>query len=400
MVDLLEYQAKQLFTQVGIPTLPSQVIKEPRELRQLRIPYPIVVKSQVRASGRAKVGGVRFAENTIDAIAAATTIFNLEILGEFPEVVLAEAKYDTQFELFLAVVLDYQSQCPVLLGSQSGGVNLQPLFANLQIVPIEREFSEYHGRELTRKMGLEGIVLQRVSKIISKMYDLFISKDLDLIEINPLGISKDGEVMALDGKIKINDKALLRHQKLLTLTNYQPQSFIWLTEKSVNSDIGFICSDFDLGMATLDLFTQSQVNVSGLVLKQAQTSFPTHLATALRQLADIPEVKVIFLNILRNPQTNTAIFKTLINFLQPTYSTKKFTDERIERPTGLINRKKLVAKKSVMIKSVTVVLRLLAHTSDDLPQTLASLPVYWVDSLESGVKQTISIAQKCKEEDE
>lgn len=99
-MDLLEYQAKELFRRVGIPTLPSQTIAEPRQIKQLRIPYPVVLKSQVRAGGRGKAGGVRFVANTIDAIAAARSIFNLSILREYPEVILAEAHYNAEREFF------------------------------------------------------------------------------------------------------------------------------------------------------------------------------------------------------------------------------------------------------------------------------------------------------------
>ena len=103
-MDLLEYQAKEIFAQVGIPILPSQPIHEPGGLKRLNIPYPIVLKSQVRAGGRGKAGGVKFVANTIDAIAAAHAIFHLPIAGEYPEVILAEARYNPQQEIFLAIL--------------------------------------------------------------------------------------------------------------------------------------------------------------------------------------------------------------------------------------------------------------------------------------------------------
>ena len=120
-MELLEYQAKKLFKMVGIPVLPSQTIRDPRKIKQLQIPYPVVLKSQVSSGGRGKAGGVRFVSNTIDAIAAARTIFNLSILGEYPEVILAEAHYNAVKELFLAVVLDYDRCCPVLWVQPLGG---------------------------------------------------------------------------------------------------------------------------------------------------------------------------------------------------------------------------------------------------------------------------------------
>ena len=113
-MNLLEYQAKELFQEVGIPVLPSQTLDRASGLKRLQIPYPIVLKSQVPTGGRGQVGGVRFVENTIDAIAAARAIFNLPILGQCPQILLAEARYNVEQELFLAIVLDYQrpTSCP------------------------------------------------------------------------------------------------------------------------------------------------------------------------------------------------------------------------------------------------------------------------------------------------
>ena len=91
-MDLLEYQAKALFREMGIPILPSQRIDHCRDLKGLKIPYPVVLKSQVYTGGRGKAGGVKFVENTIDAVAVAQAIFNLPIMGQYPEVLLAEAK--------------------------------------------------------------------------------------------------------------------------------------------------------------------------------------------------------------------------------------------------------------------------------------------------------------------
>ncbi len=119
-MDLLEYQAKELFREMGIPVLPSQRIDRLKDLKGLNIPYPVVLKSQVYIGGRGRVGGVRFVENTIDAVAAAQMIFNLPIMGEYPTVLLAEAKYDADRELYLAVILNRSIRRPVLLGSQQG----------------------------------------------------------------------------------------------------------------------------------------------------------------------------------------------------------------------------------------------------------------------------------------
>jgi succinyl-CoA synthetase beta subunit len=210
-MDLLEYQAKELFRQIGIPVLPSQRIDRPTDLKALRIPYPVVLKSQVSVGNRGKAGGVRFVENTIDAIAAARTIFNLPILGEYPQVLLAEAKYNTSQEFYLAIGIDRLACRPVLLGSIAGGMNINAAIDRIQQVVVYEEFSSFYARRLALRMGLEGDLMLAVSDIIEKMYRLMQSQDLDLIEINPLGVDRNGRVMALDGKISVNPHAVGRH---------------------------------------------------------------------------------------------------------------------------------------------------------------------------------------------
>jgi succinyl-CoA synthetase beta subunit len=207
-MDLLEYQAKALFQEVGIPTLPAQRLDRPTDIKFLKIPYPVVLKSQVSVGNRGKVGGVRFVENTIDGIAAAQTMFGLPIFGEIPQVLLAEAKYDVSQEFYLAVLIDYQLRCPVLMGAGQGGVEWAAITAHLQQVIIEDDFSPFYARKLAIQMGLSGEMLLKVANILESMYRLMVANDLDMVEISPLGVSSNGEVMALDGKVRVNDPTI------------------------------------------------------------------------------------------------------------------------------------------------------------------------------------------------
>jgi succinyl-CoA synthetase beta subunit len=113
-----------------------------------------------------------------------------------PEVLLAETKYDADREFYLAVVLDAAARRPLLLGSFQGGIDVESAPELLQQVVVEQEFSPFYARRLSLKMGLQGTLIQSVSSIVEKMYQLFVQKDLDLVEINPLGVSSTGE---LDG---------------------------------------------------------------------------------------------------------------------------------------------------------------------------------------------------------
>ena len=193
-MDLLEYQVKEWFGKIGIPVLPSQRIDHPTDLKRLKIRYPIVLKSQVQAGEREKAGGVSIVETTIDAIAAAQNIFNLPIWGQLPEVLLAESKYDAQEEFYLAVVLDTALCRPVLLGCTEANIDWETAGEKIQHVVVEQEFSPFYARRLALKMGLQGELMQTVSDIVEKLYQLFVQKDLDLVEIHPLGVNSAGQV--------------------------------------------------------------------------------------------------------------------------------------------------------------------------------------------------------------
>ncbi|MEN9517962.1 MAG: hypothetical protein RLZZ381_550 [Cyanobacteriota bacterium] len=416
-MELLEYQAKELFRIVGIPILPSSTIRDARKIKQLQIPYPVVLKSQVRSGGRGKAGGVKFVANTIDAIAAARSIFNLSILGEYPEVVLAEAHYNTERELFLAIVLDYDLRCPVLLGSARGGMNTDSLLANLQQVAITEEFSLFYARHLAARMGLSGNLICSVSEIIAKMYRLFKEQDLDLIEINPLGVNSQGELMALDGKIKINDHALARqpitetlnfsaqqrasihHSTWKTQRNISQVNWRWLDWQHQNGKVAMICSSFDSALLTRDLLVQNKVvpACSALIENSLATQidndhlqlYREQLLGILQELESFAGIKVVILNIWDREAVNREIVQTIVNYCQI-----------IREAAGSTPKEQIQAKEEIesgaSVSLVTdckpyFVLRLLNHTSlKDLP---TSEQIYLSSSLEESINQTIAVVK-------
>ncbi|MBD2100499.1 succinate--CoA ligase subunit beta [Leptolyngbya sp. FACHB-261] len=303
-MDLLEYQAKLLFREAGIPVLLSQRIDRPEDLKGLKVPYPVVLKSQVRSGGRGKAGGIKFVENTIDAVAAAQTIFGLPINGEYPDVLLAEAKFAARQEFYLAVMLDRQVRRPVLLGSQAGGIEIESLSDQIQQVVVEDEFSSFYARRLALRMGLTGDQIQSVSLILEKMYGLFASEDLDLIEINPLGVSESGQIMALDGKVSVNDDALNRHPDLLCLKpaaragdREDEARSLGLQLVTLNGNVGVLCNGAGLTMATMDL-----INLQGgkpaNFLDVGGGAGRERIERGLELVAQDKNVRVLLVNIL------------------------------------------------------------------------------------------------------
>jgi len=396
-MDLLEYQAKELFRAMGIPVLPSQRIDRPKDLKGLTIPYPVALKSQVYVGGRGRLGGVRFVENTIDAVAAAQTIFNLSIMGEYPKALLAEAKYDADREFYLAVVLNRSIRRPVLLGSQQGGIDVQSAIEQMQHVVVDQPFSAYYARRLAIKMGLKGELINTVSAILEKMYQLFIQNDLDLVEINPLGISPSGTVMALDGKITVNDDALARHPALLALlekANGQPMPSQNGAPVPMESDgqIGILCNGAGLTMATMDLVCQaggkpaSFLNIGGETQWNASAAaMRDHLGKGLEQMTQTRQVRVLLVNLVSSLIPCDEIADVIAAFLK----------RRVREPRGISEiRPDTLITHTVRIPQMVV--RLVGRECDLAKTKLAGTQVAFIDNLDEAVSRTVSLVKNAR----
>ena len=392
-MDLLEYQAKTLFREKDIPVLPSQRIDRAPDVKGLRIPYPVVLKSQVRSGGRGKAGGIRFVENTIDAVAAAQAIFNLPIREEYPKVLLAEAKYNADQEFYLAVTLDPSSRRPVMLGSTQGGIAVEEAISEVKQVVVEQEFSSFYARRLSVKMGLHQDLILAVSAIIEKMYCLFVEKDLDLIEINPLGINSSGQVMALDGKVIVNDSALGRHPDLAALIqNHQNPAKASLTDVysfpfpsqvdrvllpqlkmvELEGNIGILSNGADMTLTTVDLIIQGKGKPANYLDLNAEDyielteAWCDHLYQGLELVSQSKQVKVVIVNLLSHVVASQKTISEIANYLQ---------------------------KKATIGYLPQFVLRLAVNPPREILDQLAQLPVQVAESLDEAVKLAVSLAK-------
>ncbi len=405
-MDLLEYQVKEWFSEIGIPVLPSQRIDHPTDLKRLKISYPVVLKSQVHVGGRAKAGGVRFVETTIDAIAAAQHIFNLPIFGELPEVLLAEAKYDAEQEFYLAVVVDTAVCRPILLGCTEPDVDWdwESAGEKMQHVIVDEEFSPFYARRLALKMGLQGSLIQSVSTVVEKMYQLFVDKDLDLIEISPLGVSASGQIMALNGTVSVNERAIGRHPDIAEIATK-------IANRRTNREIARNLGDWDvvemhgkiaiLGngagsvMATLDLV----VNAGGkpsvcLNLRHASvtdpspTTFTERLEKALNSLAVDKSIHLILINFLGSIPQSGEVVEIIGNFVENSASTFK---PQLVRSNGSKNRRDSHFPR--------LVVRLAGSEFNTARKYLANLktpgdgPVVVVESLDEAVAEAVRFAK-------
>ncbi|MBC6424205.1 MAG: acetate--CoA ligase family protein [Hormoscilla sp. SP12CHS1] len=389
-MDLLEYQAKELFREMGIPILPSQRIDHPKDLKSLQIPYPVVLKSQVRAGGRGKAGGVKFAENTIDAVAAAQTIFQLPILGEYPEVLLAEAKYNSQEEFYLAVVLDTGARRPVLLGSKTGGVEAEAVMSQMQLVVVDQELSSFYARRLAVLMGLDGPLIQAVSDIVEKMYLLFAQKDLALVEINPLGVSSTGEMMALDGKVTANDDALGRHCDLVELagtTSQQKQCLgtsplreLRLKQVEEAGNIGILSNGDGTIRMTLDWLYEAGVKPAVFVnvaFKAQGGLIPDVLCEQIQQGLDLlsqdKRVKVILVNIISSLTPGDRIVAAIKEYWQGRTNTDRSGSD------------------------LHVIVRVVGDQRSKASEIVTDMPITVVESLDDALDRVIMASKSSKE---
>ena len=409
-MDLLEYQAKELFREMGIPILPSQRIDRPRDLKGLELPYPIVLKSQVYMGGRGRVGGIRFVENTIDAVAVAHTIFNLPIMGEYPKTLLAEAKYDVQQELYLAVVLNRSIRRPVLLGSLKGGVDVQTAIDEMKHVIVDQEFSPFYARRLMLKMGLQGALINSVSAIVEKMYRLFLDNDLDLVEINPLGVSPTGEVMALDGKVTVNNDALARHPALAALSPkaslpadplraldesaLQP-AFDPLEVTSMpdpDGQVGILCNGSGLTMATMDLVGQAGGKPANFLNIGSETHYDwlpetlcERLENGLEAIAQNKQVKVVLINLVTGTVPCDQIAASIAQFFQrQSRNVRSISETREEVIVGRVAR------------APQLVVRLVGSRVTEAKERLSTTQALVVDDLDMAVSKVVSFTKQTK----
>ncbi|MBV8562287.1 MAG: acetate--CoA ligase family protein, partial [Actinobacteria bacterium] len=219
-MDLYEYQGKELFRRVGIPVSDGQLVVSPEEARAATssLGSPVVVKAQVLTGGRGKAGGVKLAESPGDAEEKARGILGLDIRGHVVRKLWIEKASDIAKEYYLSVTFDRGAKKPLLMFTTQGGVEIEQVaeenpdaLVRLHVDPLEG-FQPWVARRLIYGAGVEDPSEQKqIASIMEKLYRAFVEFDAMLCEINPLIVTPQGEVKALDSKFTVDDSALFRH---------------------------------------------------------------------------------------------------------------------------------------------------------------------------------------------
>jgi len=322
-LNLFEYEAKRIFEAGGIPVPPSARVTKPEELAKVHFGYPLVLKCQVLTGGRGKAGGIQFAKDLTEGKKLVKDLMALEIKGSKTESLLVEPKMPIAREMYLAVTLDRERGCPIFIAAAEGGIEIE---TNPHVLtePIPTPYHPYVGRALAAKLGLTGVVMTRFADIANKLYKLFESKDLDLAEINPLVITTGDDVVALDGKIIVNDDSIARQPQfkgwmephLCDLSSRERRAKMAdLNLVELDGNIGILCNGAGLTMATMDM-VKAFGGQPGNFLDAGGGSDQKKTLAALELVNENPNVEVILLNILGGITACDEVAGALVEFMK------------------------------------------------------------------------------------
>jgi succinyl-CoA synthetase beta subunit len=270
-MDLLEYQGKQLFARHGIPVpdgRPATTVDEALDAADA-IGYPCVVKAQVQIGGRGKLGGIKVAQNKEEAREHASNILGMDIRGLTVHEVWIEEASQIEDEWYTSIVFDRAAKAPLVMLSTKGGMDIEAVaeedpdaIATLHVDPL-LGFQDFHGRRLAFDAGIPEDLIRPTGAMIAKLYEAFAAEDAMLVEVNPLIVTPERKLRALDAKVTLDDNALFRHPDNATLRNpsaEDPQEQMakerGLTYVKLDGDIGILGNGAGLVMSTLDVVAQ------------------------------------------------------------------------------------------------------------------------------------------------
>jgi len=268
-MKLFEHEAKEIFRAFGMPTPPGGVARTPEEAkkRAAEVGKPVVVKAQVLSGKRGKAGGVKFADTPEEAEKHAKDILAMRINDLPVEAILVEEKLDIQQEIYVGVTVDRNERKYVMIGSGAGGMSIEELAEESPELIIKKHvdpflgFQAYEARDMAIAMGFKGKAINKLAGFFTKLWEIVSAYDVELSEINPLILTKDGRFLAADARLNIDDNALYRHKDIIEKIQREPAEMNereraatdeGMAYVELDGDIACICNGAGLTMATLD----------------------------------------------------------------------------------------------------------------------------------------------------
>ncbi|MGB8252059.1 MAG: ADP-forming succinate--CoA ligase subunit beta [Anaerolineaceae bacterium] len=310
-MKLHEYQAKHIFSRFGIPVPKGKIANTASEAKQIaaELGGSVVIKAQVLVGGRGLAGGIRLAKNPAEAETLSAAILGMEIKGLPVQRVLVDEAASISKELYLGITIDRVLRCPVIIASSTGGVNIEEVAQTtpqkIIKVPIDPLLGmrDYQARELAVGIDLPRDQWRTFIEITRNLWNIYTSQDATLTEINPLVLTKENTLIALDGKITIDDNALPLHPDLAELRDLDaevPEEIearkYGLSYIKLNGSIGCLVNGAGLAMATMDII-KFQGGEPANFLDIGGGASADRVAAALRIILQDINVKAILINI-------------------------------------------------------------------------------------------------------
>ena len=318
-MNIHEYQAKEIFEKFGVPTPNSGVASTAEEAIQIadRIGGRVVVKAQVHAGGRGKAGGVKLVESSKQAGQLTEELIGTHLVtnqtgptGVPIEKVMIAETLDIKDELYLSIVIDGDLGAPVVMASSEGGMDIEEVAATTpeKIFRVIADpligLSPYHARDLAIALEVPSESIRATTKLIIDLYKVFIENDCSLVEVNPLVVTKDNAIVALDAKINLEDDALFRHPELGNLID--PNQLDPLEQRAYKSDLAYVklsggrvgcmVNGAGLAMATMDITKNAGADPANF-LDIGGSANQERIEEAFKIIVDDTDVEIVLVNL-------------------------------------------------------------------------------------------------------
>jgi len=333
-MDLFEYQARDLFEASGVPVLAGAVASTPEQAQHAaeKIGGKVVVKAQVKIGGRGKAGGVKLAENPSEAFEKAKAILGMDIKGHTVHKVMIAGAAPIESEYYLAILLDRAARSFLVMASVSGGMDIEEVahktpekLAKVHVDPNEG-ISADKALDIVRKGGFPSDIEKAVADVLVTLWITFKDSDATLVEVNPLVKTTDGRIIALDGKVTLDDNAAFRHPDHEALIDHAATNPLeaLAKEKDLNyvkldGEVGVIGNGAGLVMSTLDVVAYAGERFGGVkpanFLDIGGGASAQVMADGLSIILGDPAVKSVFVNVFGGITACDAVANGIVQAL-------------------------------------------------------------------------------------
>lgn len=335
-MDLFEYQARDLFEEYGVPVLRAEVAQTPEEARAAAEKLgggTVVVKSQVKVGGRGKAGGVKLAKNPDEAAARAEEILGLDIKGHITKRVMVAEGADIAEEYYFSVLLDRANRTYLAMCSKEGGMDIEQLaeerpeaLAKVEVNPL-KGIDDATAQKIVDEAGFDGETGAKIVPVLKSLWKVYKDEDASLVEVNPLVKTGDGKIVALDGKMTLDDNAEFRNENLAKLEDEDAEDPLERKAKGMglnyvklDGEVGIIGNGAGLVMSTLDVVAYAGENHGNVkpanFLDIGGGASAEVMANGLDVILGDEQVKSVFVNVFGGITACDAVANGIVKALE------------------------------------------------------------------------------------